>query len=485
MFVILLLLQIATLEAFTFTSPLSSIYKTPLIATSLNERNDNDNDNERIPQPWTNEGGRVFVRVERTFPHISTPTEALEGWMEHHWNRGGGLPIGVVIQPTDTTQKDNVAIRSTRMLYPLFMEEELYSSKLADKTSVSYTVTSAGPTLGDMVPQSHEGDVLFESTGTGKGIHMTWDVSFDTTRLTSFYQAVTEFTIGVAATTVTDALALPRLLTLRGTIPGTSKQTLSPQSVRAEWLAFIWGKGGGLPLPPAVPTGEFLDLSVCLAGVKESVFRFPPFMTETIISTSTGDSQGDAQGAAECVDLVFRIEDPGWSSFPFAVHTHLSKVEFSKNTKPTSTSTLDNDNQNNVDILWKIQIRSFPFMASIVEPLCTAVASTLLRNLAVHIAEPGAVVSLKGTSFVINTDASDAATSGLLGVLQDAATGMRGVVPKNTWMGGVLEARRRDERTGGEQWVDLLQPWTWGRSGNGVVDEDEVTFIWSDGCIDE
>eukprot|EP00593_Proboscia_inermis_P006815 CAMPEP_0171304760 /NCGR_PEP_ID=MMETSP0816-20121228/14513_1 /TAXON_ID=420281 /ORGANISM="Proboscia inermis, Strain CCAP1064/1" /LENGTH=51 /DNA_ID=CAMNT_0011785065 /DNA_START=1 /DNA_END=156 /DNA_ORIENTATION=- len=51
-------------------------------------------------------------------------------------------------------------------------------------------------------------------------------------------------------------------------------------------------------------------------------------------------------------------------------------------------------------------------------------------------------------------------------------------------MGGVLEARRRDERTGGEQWVDLLQPWTWGRSGNGVIDEDEVTFQWSDGCIE-
>jgi hypothetical protein len=54
-----------------------------------------------------------------------------------------------------------------------------------------------------------------------------------------------------------------------------------------------------------------------------------------------------------------------------------------------------------------------------------------------------------------------------------------GSVSKETWFGKVLDAHLCDRRSAIEQSFAMLQPWTWGRTGNGEG-ADDVRFQWSD-----
>ena len=90
-------------------------------------------------------------------------------------------------------------------------------------------------------------------------------------------------------------------------------------------------------------------------------------------------------------------------------------------------------------------------------------SSTIARNLQVHLAEPNAHVNVKPPR------------GGFGG-----KTMMQ--IPKDTWLGGVLEGHLTDTRSTYQQTLSLLKPWTWGRSGNGGA-EDVVQYQWRDGSM--
>mmetsp|Transcript_20920 Transcript_20920/g.31577 ORF Transcript_20920/g.31577 Transcript_20920/m.31577 type:complete len:102 (+) Transcript_20920:62-367(+) len=91
--------------------------------------------------------------------------------------------------------------------------------------------------------------------------------------------------------------------------------------------------------------------------------------------------------------------------------------------------------------------------------------STLVRNLRVKLLEPDAVVLIKPPRGNANLSMG----------LEDF-----GKVSKASWLGGVLESHLSDRRSTKDQTLSLIQPWTWGRSGEG--DElDIVQYQWTDG----
>lgn len=262
---------------------------------------------------------------------------------------------------------------------------------------------------------------------------MIWEVEFDTRRRRGLYQAVTEFTIGTAARTVAESLTVPRVLTIKSTLKSIS----DPIEARASWLKFFWARGGGLPLPPPIPYGEVLEEGG--GSATRSILRVPPLLVDTIRSTSSTDDTAEA---------VYQIENPGWTTLPFLLHTHLGRVRFAKS------------GEGAVYITWEIEVRPFPIGSLLVEKLLEMTASTIVRNLSVHLAEPVARVEIKPPRGAGGVESF-------------------GSVPKDTWLGGVLDMHLRDGRSTMEQTLAILQPWTWGRTGNGDAD-DSVTFGWTD-----
>lgn len=167
----------------------------------------------------------------------------------------------------------------------------------------------------------------------------------------------------------------------------------------------------------------------------------PPLITESIVDTTTTEE--------ECT-FQYQLNSPGWTTFPFLLHTHMGKASFYCTDQ-------------GLEIDWKVEIRSYQIVKPIVEKLVEATVSTLVRNLRVKLLEPDAVVKIKPPRG--NADL----TMGL----EDF-----GKVSKSTWLGGVLESHLSDKRSTMEQTLSLLQPWTWGRSGEG--DENDVVKIgWS------
>ena len=216
-------------------------------------------------------GGVVSVNIQRDLPNV-TPHEARDAWIEYHWKKGGGLPIAILSAPddkNDTKQSTTTTIITTtveehsleRTILPIIMKEraEYYvDSKSVDAKSldIQYKVTDAGPFFADLIPGSHVASVNFEATSNdcSEGCTMTWDVTFSTTRWSSFYEAVTQFTVGTAATTVQEAVSRPRLFSMTTTIEGSS--SIESEIARRECLDFVFGEGGGLPLPPPIPFGD-------------------------------------------------------------------------------------------------------------------------------------------------------------------------------------------------------------------------------------
>ena len=312
------------------------------------------------------------------------------------------------------------------------MEEKL---SITDQEYLEYTVSNAGPFFAELVPNSHKGTVTFDNNV------MTWQVEFETIKLRGLYQRVTEFTIGVAARTVQEALQTSRLLTVKSTLPlpKASKDSEEDpiETVKREWLEFFWARGGGLPLPPPISYGKVLKDGGGTA--RTSILRVPPLLVDSILSSRYTPN--------ESANVYYQIENPGWTTFPFLIHTHLGRVQFRK-------SSLSNA----VDIEWQIEVRSFPFMRILVEKLLEMTASTIIRNLIVQLSEPNAILAINSSSFF--------------------------TISKSTWLGGVLDALEQDERSTLDRCVSLVQPWTWGRSGEGNSD-DNVTFEWTTGEIEQ
>ncbi|KAG7343935.1 hypothetical protein IV203_021943 [Nitzschia inconspicua] len=147
-------------------------------------------------------------------------------------------------------------------------------------------------------------------------------------------------------------------------------------------------------------------------------------MVESVLETST-----TATGAT----VSYRVENPGWITFPFLIHTHSGKVHFLP-----SKEALNKD-KTCVDMLWEIEVRPFPFMAPNVRKLVEMTTSTTMRNLSVRLREPNATVAIKTPR----------------GKKLSTKLDNFGSVPKDTWLGGVLDAHLRDARSTWEQVVSL------------------------------
>jgi hypothetical protein len=416
---------------------------------------------------WT-VGGRVAVEVRRvvSFPPESFPL-ALEGkdplgaashlvrdaWMEFHWRKGGGFPVVIIEKEDKGEANDGVSTDNTnalgkkRVMAPFMMEETITSFPFeVDRSDGSggteasleleYKVTSPGPFFGpNLVQGSHTGRVTFvslyapssdDSKVSGDSSRelvtiLVWKVEFDAIRLFKFYQKATDFSILSAVTTVQESVATPRLLTLRTTVQLPSSDDPA-RIARQEWLDFLYSTtGGGLPLP-TIPFGEVLPEGGGRARKKRFVF---PNVFETAMVEGPRISDANASGKLEnnaTTTAYYKLENPGWRTFPFLLHTHLGRVTFrARDTK---------DTENLVDVTWEIEFRSYPIMAPFVEKVAEMTVSTILRNLNVR-----------------------------------------------------LEARLQDNRSVWERLVSLLQPWTWGDSGDGHRVEDVVEYEWSDGRI--
>jgi len=494
------------------------------VFSTRTDQSDNDSDGKNN---WTN-GGRVDVEVRKTisFPPGSFPTDSKgndndhdhynlgaasdyvrDAWMEYHWRKGGGLPIVILEKQEKGETNDGGSTGTTnaqgkkRVIAPVFMEETISSFPLQayEKSDdlagsdvsreLEYKVTSPGPFFGpDLVQGSHTGKVAFISSyspasddsdnddGVAKAITTTlvWKVEFDAIRLRILYQKVTEFTIGTAATTVQEAVAMPRLLTLqtRMRLPNDSDSDGDPaHTARKEWLDFLFSTiGGGLPLPPPIPFGKVLEEGGGLA--RKKLFRFPPGLIETAmvegpstahyVAVSDENDDDDDNDDDGTTTAYYRLENPGWWTFPFLVHTHLGRARFHP---AFSSQAQENATECLVDMTWEIELRPYPLAAPIVEKLTEMTVSTIARNLRIKLEDPGAVVAILphkgGNSFPL------------------------GSVLSATWVGRVLEACSNDTRTRSawEQSVSLLRPWTWADSGIGRRGEDDVEYEWSDGGI--
>ena len=365
------------------------------------------------------------MQVTRILPNVTTK-EAKDAWIKHHWKKGGGLPIFIF-------QKDE---GNRRLIAPILMEEALdVPRNNGFSISMEYTVTKPGPFFQDVVVGSHEGMIKFEPLSSG-GCKMTWDVAFETKKFKSLFQQFTAFTVGIAATTVAESVEIPRTLTVETTLPGTN----DPEEARREWLELCWSRGGGLPLFPPFSFGEILEDGGGLA--RKSILRVPPLIIENVLSTKTSSSMAEA---------FYEIGNPGWMAFPFLVHTHLGRTRFLKSS------------EGGVDLSWEMQIRSYSFMAPIIETLSEMIITTIVRNLKVALSEPKALVEMKPP-----WDNTDMGISSF------------GSVPKESWFGGVLDAHLSDRRSLEDQIVSIFKPWTWGRSGDGG-ETDSVQSSWSDG----
>ena len=400
--------------------------------------------------------GRVSCKVSRILPHTS-PKEAQQAWLEHHWRRGGGLPIIISIKktssihPQDVDDFGNAAANMERLILPVGLKETILKSGLEedDDTTITirYTVSDPGYLFGQhIIPGSHQAQVKFEPLPTG-GCRMIWKVDFETQQLQSLYQQMTDFSINTAATTIEEAVAEPRLFTLTTTLEGTD----DPNSACREWINFFWGQGGGLLLPPTIPYGDKVSGMPESSSARQSLLRIPPFLKDTITSVSWADPTEKQQEYAE---VCYQIENPGWATFPFLFHTHTARVRFRR--LPASTLGA-------VAMEWNIEIRPYRIASSLVETLIAMTASTITRNLKIRLSEPDAVVNL--------------------GLPRGYGGHKWGSVPKETWLGGVLQAHLSDRRSTLKQTLTLFQPWTWGRSGRGDTNDD-VHYSWSDGAME-
>ena len=402
-----------------------------------------------------NTGEMVSVRIDRQVDNCAlSPSDALETWLEQHWKKGGGLPIIVL---TGGSNHDGNNMRK-RTILPVAMEETCeYQKADADEHSatITYTVSNAGPFFADLVPNSHVGTVQFSRRSTNStSLSMVWQVEFETTRFQALYQAVTEFTIGIASRTVAEALAPSRVMKVQAELPVPPvNDELPNRYALRQWLEFFWARGGGLPLPPPIPFGPVLDQGSGTA--RASILRIPPALVDTVLSVEdTNDYM---------VEAVYQIENPGWTTVPFLIHTHLGRARFlSANKRDT----------NAVDIIWEIQVRPFPLMAPLVEKLLEMTATTIVRNLIVHMKDPGARVVLQPPR----------------GKAIEIGDGIKverfGSIPKASWLGGVLDVHLKDQRSSLEQTMSLLQPWTWGYANAAGSDRDTVGVSWKTGDMD-
>ena len=414
----------------------------------------------------------VSVETCRILPMNVTPAEACDAWLVHHWRKGGGLPIVLALSKNDANQE-------SRLILPVGMRETIISTNRTNDGEyvLQYKVTDPGPIFGNwIVRNSHVGHVTFQPHND-TSCTLVWQVNFeiDSPQFPGLLQKFTEFTVGTAVRTIVESLDRPRHLTVESEMlvsdASMTSESSTPISVAfEEWLDFFWTKGGGLPLPPPIPWGSRLTdvMSESIPGyegtARQSLLRVPPLLVDTILSAKISEEALDVDSIV--AEAVYQIQDPGWSTFPFLIHTHLGRVRF----YPVATNDKNNKPSRMVKIVWQIEVRPF---APWVEKLLEMTASTIVRNLRVRLVEPAATIPIfpttkRGASNE-NSDQDQMAVS----------------IPKESWLGGVIEKHGATEgETVTFGWGTIATPWTWGRSGDGTVEGgDCVRYYWSDGTM--
>jgi hypothetical protein len=229
-------------------------------------------------------------------------------------------------------------------------------------------------------------------------------------------------------------LATPRLLR-RQMIFSIHNRTYSDTTKTATtvtaftWREFCWNHGGGLPLllPPLVGQETRLILS--------------PGLIERIRSITTKE-------------VYYQVDNPGWLSF-YPVYTYIGRVRFlPRQTNPRNAL------PDTILLDWQVQVRPFPGTRRFVEWFTETIVVTLSRNFHVHCTEPDSVINVL----------APIGRSGAFWTLR-----------KDSWFGGVWEARQTDQRALWVQIIDLLRPWTWGRSYD--VAQVNASTTWTDGFL--
>ena len=254
----------------------------------------------------------------------------------------------------------------------------------------------------DLLHNSHSATVKFVSDGEDS-TNMTWNVEFQAKNRAQFWKAVTEMNVKAASANLASYLAPPRLYRRTTRLSPTNDNI----DLCKEWINFVWNQGGGLPLPPPVQLNDKKRMIV------------PPFLIERIVATTDNE-------------IEYTVDNPGL--FTYQVYKHAGRVQFQ--TIPGSSD---------VEMVWEVQVKPFRGWTELVQRFTSAIITTMARNFKSHVNEPGATVKLapprgKGEAF--------------------------GEVPKDSWLGGVLDAHLADKRSTAEQTMAIFQPWTWGRSSD-------------------
>lgn len=426
------LTQLVT-TVFCFSFPLTPLTPLTIISSSDQRHRCRLCSVSRSSDEISNDDDIISISIQKQFSDGVTPEQAKDAWMEYHWKKGGGLPILVL------SSESSPAVERT--ILPTLMKEQIVEETHDDEqglVEVKYKVTDAGPFFPGIIA-THHGSVTFQSIDD-KSTVMNWNVSFASSKeWQTFYEKLTHWTVGTAATTVEECLNVPRKLNVRTLIP-VNEIEIDPFLARKECLEFVWASGGGLPLIPPISFGKVMEEGG--GSARQNLMRIPPFITESIVDTSTLDDQASFQ---------YRLNRPGWTTIPFLLHTHIGNVSFASTAQGLAVE-------------WEVKIRSYAFVKPIIEKLVEMVVATLVRNLRVKLIERDAVVSIKPPR------GNEKLTMGVEEF---------GKVSKASWLGGVLQAHLSDRRSTIDQTVSLIQPWTWGRSGAGD-ESDVVQYEWLD-----
>ncbi|MGK3734172.1 MAG: hypothetical protein ACI90V_001009 [Bacillariaceae sp.] len=429
---------------------------------------------------------KVNVCETRKIPGVSV-TQAYQGFLDFTWKKGGGLPV-LLILDKDNPSKRNLFLLGEEVLLNNTSstattthnddddkENNNYNNN-NNKIVQEYKLTKLGPIWKSEIEQgSHTGVVSFTSfeadeeeesnnnndgscrrhSSSSVGTEITWNVSFQTLNRKSLWQSVTESSISDACDNLICYLSEPLLMTKRVSI---RRRQLNHKILANEWMEFIWRKGGGLPLPlpPIQLRSDWNDRII-----------IPPFLIERIVEINE---------TSDYTDIIYTVVNPSIITYP--VFTHLGRVRFQSSLSSSSgrhhhrdDSTNDGvmrkkeeDEEEAIDMIWQVNIR--PLNNSILKKFAMvfteSIVSILARNFKRHIEDMGDDRTVK--------------VYPPRGFMKE--NGELFQVRKDTWLGSVLYAHYRDNRSLADQTKDIFMPWRWGK-----MDEIDGTLSWGLGDL--
>ena len=364
----------------------------------------------------------IRVEFQRDLPPSISPKEAKDAWLNFVWRDGGGL-LALVWTQGEGNDK--------RLILPAFMEETLINNSgegaggdSDEGTTIEYRVSNWP--IPDYVDDSHLGSVEFVESSSAPGeeedttTKLIWKTEFDVLERYELWKGVTETLISQACDNLVAYLRPPMVYT-RKTRLRYDAQTVTPKQIQEKWLAFIWDGGGGLPV-----------YKPFVLKPRQKRMYIPPFLSESILSINDDDNAYS--------EITYQLDIPAF----IACHKHVGYVQF-------KSVPNENDDESSIDMTWKVQIVPYHNCEGYARGCVSSVVTILARNFQSHIHDP--------------TDSMVAVRPPRGG--GDSAGGLF-QVRKDSWLGGVLDAHLRDQRSTLEQTIAMFQPHTWGRSTDNI-----------------